>query len=317
MFKKKLITSSVGAALSLSVAMPVVADTIGFDFDQDGVFTPVDGLDWLPGNALAVDAIPLADDSTFTTFIQSELTSVSGTGGVTNIPTGAAGPFEITYEISLNEIVADSNDIDGDGIADTVDFNHSGGTVNIWYDDFSAGTTNADGITGNSGLGYDDGTLILSASVNPTILGAGFSLTGGSANNNIQSLDGFGNNDLPGIRTVQGSGDATVEAAIGFFNPTFFQGINNDTIIEFLLNATLEDPFDNINPELSVAGNTPVYGPDSINGLGQGPEDFHFEADANSSFNTQAVPEPASIALLGIGLSLISVSHIRRRRKLA
>ena len=319
MFKKKLLAGSVGMALSLAFALPVVADTILFDFDQDGVYEQVDSVDWAPGNALAVGAVPLTAGDTFTTYIQAEMTSVTGPviGGVST-PIGASGPYEYTYVIELQETIAAAIDLDGDTIPDTVSFNHTGGTVHVYYDDLSGGTINADGLTSNAGTGYDDGIEILTADIIPTLLGASFSLTNGSAQNTIQALDQYNTDNLPGIETVTGSGNATVDANVTFYDTNFFQGVSLDTIIKFLLNATLEDPFDSNNPELLVGGVTPNYGANDINGLygGAGTEDFQFEADANSSFKVRpGVPEPASIALLGAGLSLMGFGQVKRRRK--
>ena len=43
--------------------------------------------------------------------------------------------------------------------------------------------------------------------------------------------------------------------------------------------------------------------------------DFMFQADANQSFITRAVPEPVSVGLLGLGLAAIGVVGRARRRK--
>lgn len=307
MNKPILLTSGILAAL----ALPAGADTVLTNFDGAGFFD-TDSLDWAPGNALAVDAVPLTAGETFTTYLQAELTEIANSGGGTkNIPIGASGPYEVTFVIELDESVGAATDFDGDGIPDSVLFNHLGGTVKLFWDDFSGGSINADGFGGNAGTGYDDGTLILQADVVPTLIGANFNLTNGSANNTITDLDGFGANNLPGVASVTGVGSASVEGAVTFVDENFITGLGQNSIIEFFINATLENPFNSVNPELLVGGSAPNYGANNINGIygGTGIESFQFEQDGNSSFAT--VSAPGALALLGAGLGLLG--FFRRR----
>ncbi len=299
--KTRKICFVVGAVLALG-GTGVYADTVLFDHDQSGPFSPADGFDWLPGNALAVDALNdgvLNVGDTFTTYYQAELGSFSdGGAGVTTLPTGSAGPYEYTGVAIIQEEVTQAIDLNADSIVDLVQFKHVGGTFKMYYDDF--GGTNADGFGGNSGLGYDDGKLILSADVDAG--GSTFSLS----NPQPVALDQFGSDDLPGIQTVTGNGNTNVDAKVTFVDSNFLKGVDiGDMIVTLKWDSTLATPFDSVNPEKSVVGNTPDYGADNINGLdtgAAGKEDFHFEADGNMSFKTKTVPEPASLALVSLGL---------------
>lgn len=282
-----------------------------FDIDgSDGAYAPTttNGIDIFPGNALAVGSVPTEVGRTFELHYQAEVNIVTQNGGLTQelIPIGGDNStFEITVVATLTEEIQSVQDPDGDGFFETVTFTHSTGTFAMYYDS----TPDADDLTGNSGTGYDDGILIASGTIQP-----------GSSNFTIDeeldvvSLDSFGSNDLPNVQTLdQGFGAANIIASFNItsLNQDFFPNLDLDTLV---LNTTLETPFDNNNPSLSVGGVTPNYGTNNVNGLlGEGDsEDFHFEVDGNASFraNSQPVPLPGSLALLGLGLAAFS---IRRR----
>ncbi len=311
--KTKKIFLAVGAVLALAGAS-AHATTVLFDHDQDNTFSQASGFDWFPGNALSVDSLTdgqLNVGDIFTTYYQAELGSFSGAGN-TSLPVGNAGPYEYTGIAVIQEEVTFVADTNGDGVQDLVKFKHVGGTFKMYYDDLG-GTTNADGITGNTGLGYDDGKLILTADV--TLGGANFTLADPL---NTDLLDKFGADDLGGTQTVVGNGNTNVEGPVTFVDSNFLKGINpGESIVKLFWDSTLAAPFDSINPEKSIVGQTPNYGPDNLNGPSvgaQGNEDFHFEADGNMSVETKTtVPEPASLALVSLGL--LGMGAVSRKKK--
>lgn len=289
----------------------------------------VTSLNWLAGNVLTigaggsfgVDAATFSADLAAGTAVlrsvyQAQLNTFvnnSGGGSSTVSPTG-----QWTVQADFSEY-AKSVALGAASIALTP----FSGKVSIYYNP----TVVANDVTG---LGYDVGTKILQGSITAGSNGGFLNTTFIDPTTfPLLGLDQFlPGDDAPGIQSVQGSGQSTIKidvntAAGDFINSAFFLTNITNLTIDAVDTGQLVAPFYNSNPSDVVVGVTPTYGSgNTTNGTAANVDpttgkfvetsSFHFQSTNVTSFN--AVPEPASMALTGLGLSLIG---LLRRRKAA
>jgi hypothetical protein len=157
-------------------------------------------------------------------------------------------------------------------------FNVNSGTFQVYYDDAVQGGAAADARGGLLGTGFDDGAVILSGTVDP-LAGQTFNLVTGSNSTTLHGAVTF--TDTAFIQPPQDRTTATTTLQIGgaitnWVNPGGFDGT--------------------------------AWG--AIPGVTQ-PPDVVFQADGNQSF---AVPEPTSVALIGLGLAAFGLGYRRRQQ---
>jgi len=305
----------------LGTAGAASADTFLFNPNGTGTTGAVSAtiLDWLPGNTLAVNGAPVSVGSIVQDFFQANLNSV--VNGSTSVFTNGTGGLNFTVVAGFSEQTVSTNVAGGFG---TAVFDNTAATAGLpSFFRVCAQSTVGNDLTG-AGFACTDANAILTGTLSD-IIGANVTT---NFTNPAGLLDQFGADNWGGQLSETSTGAANIAVRVTSVNTGYFPDLLlGSTIVTALTNTSLVTPFNQQNPSycLSTATNSSTSGTTAcnngsiqafgtlggINGL-NGPN-FLFQADANTTVTRTTVPEPASLALLGLGLA--AVSFVSRRGK--
>jgi hypothetical protein len=302
--------------LSAALALPLVAQAELFTFDPTGGgggTANVALIDQAPGSALAQGGVTAinnflagSNNTGFTLHYQANLSAMQFADTSIAFGNGSGGNF-FTFVAGFGERVVGASPYPG-----TASFQFDASNPVNFFNMYASNSI------GNNltGTGFTNGTPILSAHI-VAVATSNFQVTNTSGTTLDQSPNG---DQWGGQQTVTGGGLSDITLVVDSVNSGYFPTLDAlSTITISFFNSSQVDPFRQVDPsqcfntdssDCGAGGGISSLGTlGAVNGL-SGP-DFIFQADGNQAF---AVPEPASLALIGLGLSFMGFFGKSRRR---